>query len=55
MLLPRALLAVRKIDQLICSEPKDKILLSAQHRLVVRLAHFVCGKDTAVVLVEFAT
>jgi hypothetical protein len=33
----------------------DKILLSAQHLLLERLARFVCDKDTADVLAVFAT
>jgi hypothetical protein len=41
----------KKIDLWrICSEANDKTLLSAKHRLVVWLAHFVCGRDSADVL-----
>jgi hypothetical protein len=39
----------------IWSEASDKIVLPSQHRLVVRSARFVRGKDTADVLVEFVT
>jgi hypothetical protein len=41
--------------QLICLEANDKTVLSAQYCLVITLAQLVHGKDTADVLIDYAT